>query len=75
MSQWFTAPETWRVLRHLLLVLLLWQPMQPSRKKLKEGAHVFRGRLLSYVWPRKMGQVDLEHMGDLSTSGLGDSIL
>jgi hypothetical protein len=33
-----TAPGTWRVLRHLLLGLLLWQPGYPSKKRLKEGA-------------------------------------
>jgi hypothetical protein len=49
-----TAPRTWSVLRQLLLGLLLWQPSQPCRKKLKEGAPVLCGKLLSYVWPREM---------------------
>jgi hypothetical protein len=41
-----TAPGTWRVLRQHLPGLLLWQPSQPSMKKLEEGAPVLCGRLL-----------------------------
>jgi hypothetical protein len=58
-----------------MLNQLLWQPSQESRKELEEGAPVLCGRLLNEVGPRKMGQVEQEHMSDLSTSGLGDSIL
>jgi hypothetical protein len=65
----------WRVLRQLLPGLLLWQPSQPSRKKLEEGAPLLCGRPVSEVGHREMGQGQQEHMGDLSMSGLGDSIL
>jgi hypothetical protein len=42
-----TTSGTWRVLRQPLPGLLLWQPSQPSRKKLEEIDPVLCGRLLS----------------------------
>jgi hypothetical protein len=69
------APGNCRFWKQLLPSLLLWQLSQPSRKKFAEGAPVLCGRLLSYVGPEDSGQVEQEHMGNLSTSGMGDSIL
>jgi hypothetical protein len=75
MSQWAEIPGTWRALRQLLSGLLLWQPSQPSRKKLDEGAPLFCGRLVIELRSGETGQGQQEHIGDLSTSGLGDSKL
>ena len=62
MSQWVHTSGRARVLRQLLPVLLLWQPSQPSRKKLKEGAPVLCARLLSFVWSTEMtGRQAVEH--------------
>jgi hypothetical protein len=70
-----TSPGTWSVLRQLLPCPFLWQPGQPSSKDQEGGAHVLCERLLSKVGHRETGQVDQEHMGDFSPSGLGYSLL
>jgi hypothetical protein len=60
----------WRVLRQLLPGLWLWQPGQPSRKKLEGGGPVSVGSGVLPLGPGQAGHVGRGPMGDLSTPGL-----
>jgi hypothetical protein len=59
------------VLRQLLPGRWLWQPVQPSRKKVEGGGPVSVGGRVIALRPGEAGHVRRGPSGDLSTPGLG----